>query len=164
VSFNTNAPFNAAIRNAGNRSRAIPDIGQGPGMQPAQNRPPAPQPMAAPPPPTSQPQMAPPPMGPPGGMAPPPSAGPPRSPMASPNVQPSTFTIHPPGTPADATQYNYEPQPDGSWRVYPPGVSAPPHTVQASLPRAASTGDYIRMARAFGSGATPPPAQAPGTY
>lgn len=69
--------------------------------------------------------------------------------MQAPRVQPQTFTLHPPGAPADPNQYNYEPQPDGSWRVYPPGVSAPPHTASASLPRAASTGDYIRLSNAF---------------
>jgi hypothetical protein len=71
------------------------------------------------------------------------------SPMAAPSVQPSTFTLHPPGIPADPNQYTYEPQPDGAWRVYPPGVSAPPHNAQASLPRAASTADYKRMRDAF---------------
>jgi hypothetical protein len=69
--------------------------------------------------------------------------------MAAPPVQPSTFTLHPPGVPADLNQYTYEPQPDGAWRVYPPGVSAPPHNAQASLPRAASTADYKRMRDAF---------------
>lgn len=83
--------------------------------------------------------------------------------MQAPRVQASTFTMHPPGAPADPNQYNYEPQPDGSWRVYPPGVSAPAHTASASLPRAASTGDYIRMSNAFRMAApaaqavTPPP-------
>jgi hypothetical protein len=76
--------------------------------------------------------------------------------MAAPNIgQPQTFTIHPPGTPSDPDQYNYEPQPDGAWRVYPPGVPAPNHMLQASMPRAASTADYKRMAGAFQQFARP---------
>lgn len=135
MSFNTNAPFNAAIRSAGNRSRVLPDIGQG-SMSPP-----------------SIPMVGG--MTPSGGSAAPmaPTTG---SPMQAPPVQPSTFTMHPPGTPADPNQYNYEPQPDGSWRVYPPGITAPAHTVSASLPRAASTGDYIRLAKAFQMGAPQP--------
>jgi hypothetical protein len=81
------------------------------------------------------------------------------SPMAAPNVgQGQSLTIHPPGVPADRNQYNYEPQADGSWRVYPPGVSAPQHTLSASLPRAASTGDYRRLSSAFSSMGGQPPA------
>lgn len=139
-------PMNDLMRRAGNRSRALPNIGQTPlsntpaakvteavgatptgSAQPAQPTPP-PQPQGAPP---VTPQT--------GGI----------SPMMAPQVQPSTFTLHPPGTPADPNQYTYEPQPDGAWRVYPPGVQAPPHTVSASLPRAASTADYRRMRQAF---------------
>lgn len=69
--------------------------------------------------------------------------------MAAPNVQPTTFAMSPVGSPADPNHYNYEPQPDGAWRVYPPGVPAPPNMQQASLPRAASTADYRRMREAF---------------
>lgn len=130
------ADFNAAIRSAGNRSRSLPDIGQnGPppalgfGGQPVQAPAASANPMA------------------------PPNQGMMANPMQAPAVNPSTFTVHPPGTDADQHQYNYEPQPDGSWRVYPPGVTAPAHTASASLPRAASTGDYMRMARAFGTAA-----------
>lgn len=142
MSANMNGPFNAAIRSAGNRSRAlppvspIPNIGQRttPFVAPTEGvqdagPPPAASQMAAP---ASLPTM---------------QTGP--TPAAAPAVQPSTFTMHPPGTPADQHQYNYEPQADGSWRVYPPGVGAPQHTYQASLPRAASTGDFIRMSQAF---------------
>jgi hypothetical protein len=153
MGFNANGPFNAAIRSAGNRSRTmspLPDIGQGiappTGMMGAS--PPTVGPSTTPP---QQSAMA-------GGLspsggAPQPMASAPASPMQAPRVQAQTFTMHPPGTAADPNQYNYEPQPDGSWRVYPPGVSAPQHTVSASLPRAASTGDYIRMSRAFTMGA-----------
>lgn len=156
MGFNANGPFNAAIRSAGNRSRMVsplPDIGQG----------------MSPPPGTAGPSYSPPPASPgpppglmsggalsPSGGGPMPMAATPTSPMQAPRVQAQTFTMHPPGTPADQNQYNYEPQPDGSWRVYPPGVSAPAHTVSASLPRAASTGDYIRMSRAFTMAAPPP--------
>lgn len=131
------ADFNTAIRSAGNRSRALPDIGQN---GPAPLPPPAGfggQPFQQPAP-TANP-------------AAPPNQGIMTSPMRAPAVNPQTFTIHPPGSDADRNQYNYEPQPDGSWRVYPPGVAAPAHTASASLPRAASTGDYLRMARAFGT-------------
>lgn len=148
------ADFNAAIRSAGNRSRAlpdIPDIGQNAGIRPAPQAgfpPPPPQPT----PPAAgfggQPFQAPAPTANP---AAPPNQGVMTSPMRAPAVNPQTFTIHPPGSDADRNQYNYEPQPDGSWRVYPPGVAAPAHTASASLPRAASTGDYLRMARAFGT-------------
>ena len=161
MSFQTNAPFNAQIRAAGNRSRALPDIGQNAGIGPSPQAggPPSPPPPPAPTPPMGgfggQPLQAPAPTANPlapsnQGMLP--------NPMRAPAVNPQTMTIHPPGTEADANQYNYEPQPDGSWRVYPPGVPAPAHTTSASLPRAASTGDYMRMAKAFGAGAQPPAA------
>lgn len=157
MGFNANGPFNALIRSAGSRSRVmpqpLPDIGQG----------------TSPPPGTAGPSYARPPASPtqpsgsmaggalsPSGGSPTPMASTPQSPMQAPRVQAQTFTMHPPGTPADQNQYNYEPQPDGSWRVYPPGVSAPQHTVSASLPRAASTGDYMRMSRAFTMAAPPP--------
>jgi hypothetical protein len=159
MGFNANGPFNAQIRSAGNRSRAIPNIGQtpvGPAPMPQQAPPmqPAPLPQMTPP---QAPQMgAPtPPQPGPGQMAP----GMP-NPMAAPRVQGSTFTMHPPGTAADPNQYNYEPQPDGSWRVYPPGVTSPQHMLQASLPRAASTGDYMRMSQAFGGQQAQAPGQA----
>lgn len=162
--------MNAAIRSAGNRSRMLPDIGQGAAMPPPRSSglDPSYGPMSG-----TRPTQA----GPPRGFTPPmtggftPSGGGPApmapttgSPMQAPRVQPQTFTMHPPGSPADPNQYNYEPQPDGSWRVYPPGVSAPHHTVSASLPRAASTGDYIRLSKAFqmaapSSGASPQPEQ-----
>ena len=172
-----NDPFNAQIRSAGNRSRSrLPDIGQGAQVSP--NETPAipppqvfgSQPIQSPTPPTPPPPS---PMSggsgglpnfgpgavPPGAGAPPPNQGMMASPMRAPAIQPSTFTVHPPGSEADPNQYNYEPQPDGSWRVYPPGVGAPAHTASASLPRAASTGDYMRMSRAFGAGnpSLPPP-------
>ena len=131
--------MNSALRSAGNRSRRLPNIGQAPLAQtPAVQAagavmaagavPQAPQPPAMP--------------------APTPPQGP--SPYAAPQqAAPMTMTMHPPGTPADPNQYNYEPQPDGAWRVYPPGVAAPPHQPQASMPRAASTADYRRMREAF---------------
>jgi hypothetical protein len=147
MGFPANGAFNAAIRSAGNRSRAlpgIPNIGQNPTPSEQSN------PIQPTPPPQVQLPSGPQQFG--------PGPGPgtaPQSPMQAPNIQPQTFTLHPPGTPADDTQYNYEPQPDGSWRVYPPGVTAPSHTFQASLPRAASTNDYIRMSRAFQPQAQP---------
>jgi hypothetical protein len=140
-------PMNSMIRQAGNRSRALPNIGQTPAVQVAnaimgQSSAPMPPPMGSTPPPGMPPQ---------GGAAPamPVPGAAPASPMAAPQIQPSTFTLHPPGSPSDPSNYNYEPQADGSWRVYPPGVGAPPHTFQASLPRAASTADYRRMRQAF---------------
>jgi hypothetical protein len=156
--------MNAMMRRAGNRSRSLPNIGQGTpppgaGQAPGPAMPGAGNPQANPlsnapatmvanaatggRPPAQQ--MQPPPQ--PQVQAP----GPAQPGMAAPAVQPSTFTLHPPGTPPDPNQYNYEPQPDGAWRVYPPGIPAPPHALQASLPRAASTADYRRMRQAFES-------------
>lgn len=68
--------------------------------------------------------------------------------MTPPARQPDTapgFTIHPPGVPSNHAEYNYEPQPDGSWKTYPPGVQAPPTAYQASMPRAATNADMMRM-------------------
>ena len=137
MAFNMN--MNNAIRKAGKRSSGLdtpaggpppglPNIGQTPAVQAADlvlsqtaQAQPQPQPMPA-----AQP-----------------------TPMAAPPVQPATFTMSPAGQQADPNAYNYEPQPDGSWRVYPPGVQAPGHMLQASMPRAASTGDYRRLRTAF---------------
>lgn len=141
------SPFNTMIRSAGNRSRTLPNIGQG-----TPSPPPSDGVLDAGPPPPAASQMAAP-------ASPSPMSTAP-TPAAAPVVQPSTFTMHPPGAGADPHQYNYEPQADGSWRVYPPGVNAPAHTYQASLPRAASTGDLIRMSRAFQQ-LTQAPQQAP---
>jgi hypothetical protein len=129
--------MNSMMRGAGNRSRRLPNIGQHPLAQtPAVQA--AGAVMAA----GAVPQAPQPPVM--------PAPQPPQAPGAAPNVgQPTTMTMHPPGTPADPNQYNYEPQPDGAWRVYPPGVPAPPHQPQASMPRAASTADYRRMREAF---------------
>ena len=154
--------MNSMMRQAGNRSRSLPNIGQTPAVQAAnlvmgQQTPPQGQPASSPGPmPASPPAM---------GSTPPISGSAPSpSPMAAPPIQQQTFTMHPPGSAADPNSYNYEPQPDGSWRVYPPGVSAPNHTVQASMPRAASTADYRRMSAAMRQMAAPqapPQAAAP---
>ena len=148
-------PMNQMIRQAGNRSRALPNIGQNPtpapggvgttgsplGNTPASKVADVAMMAQGQSMPGTYPQMQSP--------TPLPPAQPGPSPMAAPNVQPSTFTLHPSGSPPDPDQYNYEPQPDGAWRVYPPGVPAPAHSAQASLPRAASTADYRRMREAF---------------
>jgi hypothetical protein len=55
------------------------------------------------------------------------------------------FTIHPPGVATGAQEYNYEPQTDGSWKTYPPGVQAPLIGWQTSMPRAATNSDMMRM-------------------
>lgn len=127
--------MNASIRRAGNRTRTtqLPNIGQAPIVQAAT----AVQAMQG--------------AGATGAAQQMPNAmqQPSVNPYAAPNVQAATATFHPPGEPADPMHYNYEPQPDGAWRVYPPGVQAPPHLQQASLPRAASTADYRRMQQAF---------------
>lgn len=144
-----NPGMNDLMRRAGNRSRAItpsalPNIGQTPAVQaanivqaqrtaPAAGNAPAPAALAVASPMNPSPMMG-------------ATQG---SPMAAPPVQQTTMTIHPPGSPADPNHYNYEPQPDGAWRVYPPGVPSPSHIMQASLPRAASTADYKRMREAF---------------
>jgi hypothetical protein len=133
--------MNSAMRSAGNRSRRLPNIGQTPAVQAATAAM-----TAGVIPPMQNPQM------PTQGLAPQQAPG--QNPYAAPQqAAPMTMVMHPPGTPADPNQYNYEPQPDGAWRVYPPGVAAPPHQPQASLPRAASTADYRRMRQAF---QTPP--------
>jgi hypothetical protein len=62
---------------------------------------------------------------------------------------PNPFQVETPGQPAPPDHYNYEPAPDGSWRVYPPGLPAPSHVYTASMPRAASTADYGRMRAAL---------------
>lgn len=141
--------MNSLLRRAGNRSRALPNIGQTPlSSTPAVQVANAAQAMQGPQPapmgqmPGMQQSQGP-------GPLPPPATP---NPMAAPRVQPATFTIHPPGTPSDPTHYNYEPQPDGAWRVYPPGVAAPPHALQASMPKAASSADYARMRQAFEQG------------
>lgn len=145
--YNPNEAMNQRLRAAGNRSRALPNIGQTPAVQAANltmGQAPAQAAGAV--------QAA--------GAAQqvPPQPSPGQVPFAAPqNVNPTTFTMHPPGDPADLNHYNYEPEPDGAWRVYPPGVPAPPHQVQASLPRAASTADYRRMRQAF----MQPPIQSP---
>lgn len=71
-----------------------------------------------------------------------------------------------PGQPAPADQFNYEPAGDGSWRVFPPGVQAPPQGPQGSMPTMASL-EQLRgmggaMRRLYGGqgkrpGLTPPP-------
>lgn len=129
----------------------LPNIGQTPAVaaadlvlsqgQQRQMQPQAPQPQAPPPPPP--PQMS------------NPAAR--TNPLAAPPVQPQPLAMHPPGVAADENQYNYEPQPDGSWKVYPPGIMAPQSSYQASLPRAASTADYRRMRAAFQQPQAPQP-------
>lgn len=153
MSYNPNQPMNDMLRRAGNRSRAIPNtqmplpnIGQTPAVQ-AANLVGTTQAAQA-----AQAQMAQQTNQQAYGGAPQPAAPQaPQSPtgMVAPNVQPSAFTMSPAGSPADPNHYNYEPQDDGAWRVYPPGVPAPSHLSQASLPRAASTADYRRMRQAF---------------
>jgi hypothetical protein len=116
-------PLNDLMRQQGNRSRAIPNIGQGPSAVPM-------------PPPAQPPQQMP-------TQAMAPAAAPPQ-PMRRP---PTPFTVHPPGEPADPHAYNYEPQEGGAWKVYPPGVPAPNDRFTTALPHAASTGDYKRMSQ-----------------
>jgi hypothetical protein len=74
--------------------------------------------------------------------------GTPLNPGAAPRSPTSAapgFTIHPPGVPTNPREFNYEPQPDNSWKLYPPGVQAPDSAIQASMPRAATTQDLMRM-------------------
>lgn len=136
-------PMNSAIRRQGNRSRMmLPDIGQGQMDQAAStagNPGPAPSTASA-----SAPQSS-----------------SPTTPTGS-GVQPNPFDLHPPGTPANPSYYNYEPQPGGAWTVYPPGVPAPDGSYTTSMPRAASTADYARMSRALGQALAPQPNRPPG--
>lgn len=161
MSYNPNASLNDLIRQRGNRSRSLPgpgsaqtlpNIGQTPAVQAAN--------MVLPQQPTPQPQMqqAPPLQATPQmfQQTPPPVSVTVNGPLAAPTpVQ--GMTMHGPGQQADANHYNYEPQSDGSWKVYPPGVNAPPGTQQASMPRAASTADYRRMRQAFQMQTQTPP-------
>ncbi len=55
------------------------------------------------------------------------------------------FTIHPPGVPSSMNEFNYEPQSNGGWQMYPPGVQAPTGAFQASMPQAATGSDLMRM-------------------
>lgn len=151
--------MNDMMRRAGNRSRALPDIGQG-GAPPRPPMSPPQMPMATGLPPTQgtpqpamMPQMQP---------APAPAPQPAQNdPLAAPGsgnlgVNPQNpLGVHPPGTAAPVDQYNYEPQPDGAWKVYPPGVPAPPNNMHVSTPRAASTNDYARMRQTLSQGQKP---------
>lgn len=61
------------------------------------------------------------------------------------------FTIHPPGVPSSTDEFNYEPQPDNSWKMYPPGVAATPNAYQVSMPQAASHAELMRMRQELSS-------------
>lgn len=65
-------------------------------------------------------------------------------------VRPPRHTILPPGQTARPEDYAYEPQPDRTWKMYPPGVASPMQGYQAAMPRAASTADLARMAQELG--------------
>lgn len=140
-------PMNSAIRRQGNRSRMmLPDIGQGQMDQSV--------PSSAP----STPQ---------GPASPSATTGPALMTGDTPTSAPATatpnpFDLHPPGTPANPSHYNYEPQPGGAWTVYPPGVPAPDGSYTTSMPRAASTADYARMSRALGQALAPQANRPPG--
>lgn len=130
MTVNPQDPMNTMMRQAGNRTRAIPNIGQQLQVQPQ----PQPAPQATP---QAIPQApAPPPM------AQPMPTGAPSQLMGRPE---NPLSVHPPGVPANAAHYNYEPTPDGGFKVYPPGVPAPDGAVTVSSPRAASTNDYARI-------------------
>lgn len=143
-------PMNQAIRAMGNRSRAlpdIPDIGQGrdvgspsasPSFQDSTRVPQAQQPNPVP---RTMPGNAP--------NQPPGLVGRPMPPGQVNRPVPNPFQVETPGQAAHPGHYNYAPQPDGTWTVYPPGLQAPPHVFTASMPRAASTADYGRMRQAL---------------
>jgi hypothetical protein len=166
-------PMNQAIRAMGNRSRAlpdVPDIGQGrpisareslgsgrppgPADSPSasraiQNATRIPQAQQPNPVPRTMPGNAP--------NQPPGQVGRPMPPGLANRPVPNPFQVETPGQPAPPDHYNYEPAPDGSWRVYPPGLPAPSHVYTASMPRAASTADYGRMRAALQYHMTPQP-------
>jgi len=129
------ANMNSMIRQAGSRLRTVqqPNIGQ----------------YDAPPPPSGQPSP------------PPQAAAPAAAPMPQPQPMqrkpPAPFTIHPPGVPSDPQRYTYTPTPQGAWMMYPPGVQAPPEVYHATMPRAASTNDLIRMKEELGRFMKSPP-------
>lgn len=127
--------MNDPIRRYGNRSRTLPNIGQNPGIRPQGTPPPIGQPPQMP---GLNPQATP-------GMAP---SAPATPGMGRPE---NPIQVHPPGQPAPVDHYNYEPQPNGAWTVYPPGVVAPPGNMHISTPRAASTNDYARIRNAMGT-------------
>jgi hypothetical protein len=72
-------------------------------------------------------------------------------PQAQPGVptQPR-YTIQPPGVAARPEDYAYEPQPDRTWKMYPPGIPSPPHGYQVSMPQAASTRQLAQMSQELG--------------
>jgi hypothetical protein len=44
------------------------------------------------------------------------------------------FSVSLPGHQAPAHEWNYEPQSDRAWKIYPPGIAAHPHAPQATMP------------------------------
>jgi hypothetical protein len=158
-------PMNQAIRVMGNRSRAlppvpaVPDIGQGTPTQQPPGSPSAspsygnatriPQAQQPNPVPRTMPGSAP--------NQPPGQVGRLTPPGLANRPIPNPFQVETPGQAAPPDHYNYEPAPDGSWRVYPPGLPAPAHVYTASMPRAASTADYGRMRAALQYHMTPQP-------
>jgi hypothetical protein len=64
--------------------------------------------------------------------------------------RPRLWGVSQPGVPAPIREYQYEPRPDGSFRVYPPGVQAPPGRPQTSMARAAHAGELQAMAGVLG--------------
>lgn len=66
------------------------------------------------------------------------------------------WTLSPPGHPAPAHEFNVEPIGDGSWRMYPPGVQAPPWGPQGTSPTLPTHDDMramgAEMRRAYGGG------------
>lgn len=72
-----------------------------------------------------------------------------------------TWLLHPPGQPAPKQHFNFEPGHGGSWRIYPPGVQAPGHGPQGTLPVMPPSYDHLKslgddLDRQFGQGAPPP--------
>jgi hypothetical protein len=55
------------------------------------------------------------------------------------------FAVSLGGHQAPHHEWQYEPQPDRSWKMYPPGVPAPPAAVHASMGRPATPGDLAAM-------------------
>jgi hypothetical protein len=85
-----------------------------------------------------------------------PTAPPPA--QAMPN---QTWLLHPPGQPAPRQHFNFEPHGNGAWRIYPPGVQAPPHGPQGTLPVMPPSFDHLQslgndLDRHFGQGQSPP--------
>lgn len=81
--------------------------------------------------------------------------------LPSPGLPNETWLLHAPGQTAPRQHFNFEPHGNGAWRIYPPGVQAPPHGPQGTLPVMPPSYDHLQslgsdLDRHFGQGQSPP--------